>query len=418
MGRLTRNNCSSIKIKATGGNIVEKNGNWVARGGARGGKSGARGGASGARGGSSGARGGSSGARGGARGGKITRERSPIEDDEPMKKIVVSSPSKLNIKIATGTKDETESGSENDEEFVNRSNSSLDHFELTDGNNKKANFKEIKLNEQIRVNEKENKDEDDGMLIMKQVSNQYATSFAQNSSKINESNTDQEIKKKLLELQDTLKGQIDELKLLKSQQQQRGMFYSPQMGFQNQYVYQPAFNQYPLQAVDNNNYNNNNHFRNPHLPPYHQNPPTYQQFQHAPGANNHQHNDERPHLNNDQHNDERPHLNNKDKINLNTALEQKIRKESDLACSDHNFAVRLMLVFFTANELRVDNLNVYGKTMRGNKDEKVSLDPERVGFIKERVYNRLNGDEKFKKTIWNGCISAMNKKIGEIRSRK
>jgi hypothetical protein len=56
-----------------------------------------------------------------------------------------------------------------------------------------------------------------------------------------------------------------------------------------------------------------------------------------------------------------------------------------------------MRVFFKDDELRVENLNVYGKTMRGTYDEKVSLDPERVGFIKERVLNRLNGDEKFKK---------------------
>jgi hypothetical protein len=58
-----------------------------------------------------------------------------------------------------------------------------------------------------------------------------------------------------------------------------------------------------------------------------------------------------------------------------------------------------MRVFFKDDELRVENLNVYGKTMRGTYDIKVSLDPERVGFIKERVLNRLNGDEKFKKTI-------------------
>ena len=50
-----------------------------------------------------------------------------------------------------------------------------------------------------------------------------------------------------------------------------------------------------------------------------------------------------------------------------------------------------MLVYFKDDELRVDNLNVYGKIMRSNKDEKVSLDPERVGFMKERVLNRLNG---------------------------
>jgi hypothetical protein len=226
---------------------------------------------------------------------------------------------------------------------------------------------------------------------MKKISQQYATSYSQNSYKRYESvMNDEHIKQKLLELQSTLKTQIDELKLLKSQQQQPGMFFSPQMGFQNQnhYVFQPAINQYPLQAVDNNN-----HFANP---------PAYQ---HAPSANNHQHNDERPHPNNNK------------RINENITLEQKIRKESELACSDSNFAVRLMRVFFKDDELRVENLNVYGQTMRGTYDEKVSLDPERVGFIKERVLNRWNGDEKLKKTISSGCVSAMNKKIRELRSK-
>lgn len=97
------------------------------------------------------------------------------------KKIVVSNPSKLNIKIATGTNDETESENENDEKISKSSNSSLEHIELTDDNNQKANFKEIKLNENNRKNEKENRDDDDGMSIMKKISQQYATSYSQNS---------------------------------------------------------------------------------------------------------------------------------------------------------------------------------------------------------------------------------------------
>jgi hypothetical protein len=108
-----------------------------------------------------------------------------------------------------------------------------EHIELTDDNNQKANFKEIKLNENNRKNEKENKDDDDGMSIMKKISQQYATLYSQNSYKRYESvMNDENIKQKLLELQSTLKTQIDELKLLKSQQQEPGMFFSPQMGFQ------------------------------------------------------------------------------------------------------------------------------------------------------------------------------------------
>ena len=71
-----------IKRKATGVNN-ENNSNLVGRGG-RGARGSARGG---------------EGSRGGANAGKRPSERSTIsEDDEPMKKIAVSTPSKLNIK--------------------------------------------------------------------------------------------------------------------------------------------------------------------------------------------------------------------------------------------------------------------------------------------------------------------------------
>jgi hypothetical protein len=88
-----------IKRKATGGNNDENNGNLVGRGGR--GARGAAGGGRGARGGASGGR----GSRDGANSGKRPSERSPIsEDDLSMKKKALSSPSKLNIKIASGTK--------------------------------------------------------------------------------------------------------------------------------------------------------------------------------------------------------------------------------------------------------------------------------------------------------------------------
>ena len=98
-------------------------------------------------------------------------------------------------------------------------------------------------------------------------------------------------------------------------------------------------------------------------------------------------------------------------------LEKKIRVASELACSDTNFAVKLMEVFFDANELTLPNLNVSGKQFNGSTDPKVGLDPERVDAIKTRVYNRLNGDEKSKRTMWNACIGAMNKKLCQLRSK-
>ncbi len=105
-----------IKRKATVGNN-ENNSNLVGRGGraARGGASDAIAAARGGRGAARGGARGGNGSRGGANASKRPSERSTIsDDDKPMKKIVVSSPSKLNIKIATGTNDETESENEND----------------------------------------------------------------------------------------------------------------------------------------------------------------------------------------------------------------------------------------------------------------------------------------------------------------
>ena len=72
-----------------------------------------------------------------------------------------------------------------------------------------------------------------------------------------------------------------------------------------------------------------------------------------------------------------------------------------------------MLVYFKDDELRDDNLNVYGIKMRGNKDEKVSLDPERVGFIKERVLNRQNGYEKLKKQFGMVVFLLWTRKLGK-----
>ena len=95
----------------------------------------------------------------------------------------------------------------------------------------------------------------------------------------------------------------------------------------------------------------------------------------------------------------------------------KVRIASQTSCSDKNFAVKLLQLYFTKEELSIDELNVNGKNMRGQKVNKIALDQTKVEFIKERVMNRVNGDEKIKKIIWNQCVSAMNKKIREIKCK-
>ncbi len=139
----------------------------------------------------------------------------------------------MNIKISKGTKEVSSSENESpEEEFLNMSNYSLDHFEIND-DNKKANFNDIKLNEANRKKEQENKDMDDEIIVMKQLSSQYANTYANAYKSDDSMQYGKEIKKRLFELQEELKGQIEEIKQLKSQQQPRGLFYLPQTGFQN-----------------------------------------------------------------------------------------------------------------------------------------------------------------------------------------
>ncbi len=73
-------------------------------------------------------------------------------------------------------------------------------------------------------------------------------------------------------------------------------------------------------------------------------------------------------------------------------LQKKIRVASELAFSDKYFAVKLLLIFFTNDELCVHNLYVYGKNMRGNNEQKVALDDIRLGCNKECA---ISGDIKF-----------------------
>lgn len=105
---------------------------------------------------------------------------------------------------------------------------------------------------------------------------------------------------------------------------------------------------------------------------------------------------------------------------LDDDLEKRIQAASEMACSDANYSVKLLEIFFKNDELNKPNLNVYGKHFKGSDIDKIALalDEKRVALIKERVMKKVNGDNKLKKTVWTSCVSAMNKKLGQIRAKR
>jgi hypothetical protein len=58
--------------------------------------------------------------------------------------------------------------------------------------------------------------------------------------------------------------------------------------------------------------------------------------------------------------------------------EKKILIASQRACSNQNFAVQLMEIFFNEDELTIPNLNVRGQKHKGSNEDKVGLDAEKL----------------------------------------
>ena len=381
----------------------------------RGGRGGSRGGRGGSRGGIGGSRGGRGGSRSG-RGVNISledsrRERSPessdeiqstikkrrtdeaviINDDDDDDLIEILNESKLNIQIASGTLD-LDSDYKKDSR-KNSDNVSLDDFELPD-NNETADLKNVKSNERKRQKENISRElSDDNLSNFTEISEKIAKSYADN---FNKNNKELFYEREMKKLEEQIKEQNEQLKQLRTQFGFSNQFnypFQPQYN-QFQYPFQPQYNQfqYPLQQINNK--------------------PSFQQLNVQPVQPVQQ-----PVL---QVNVQQPiqqvnvHNNTDESY---SSLEKKIRVASESACSDKNFAVKLLQIFFTNDELCVPNLNVYGKNMRGNNEQKVALDDVRVESIKERVMNRVNGDIKFKKMVWDQCVSAMNKKIKEIKDK-
>jgi hypothetical protein len=74
--------------------------------------------------------------------------------------------------------------------------------------------------------------------------------------------------------------------------------------------------------------------------------------------------------------------------------------------------------FLIEDELTIPNLNVRGKKHKGSNEEKVGLVAEKLELIKDRVMKRVRGNDKNNRTVWNGCVSAMNKKLIQLRLKK
>ena len=78
-----------------------------------------------------------------------------------------------------------------------------------------------------------------------------------------------------------------------------------------------------------------------------------------------------------------------------------------------NFAKRLMLYFFDETELaQCDSL--YGKQRFSSDFAKQSLDPYRVGLIRQIVEENATPS----KTLWNECINTLNAELRKIKLRQ
>ena len=63
---------------------------------------------------------------------------------------------------------------------------------------------------------------------------------------------------------------------------------------------------------------------------------------------------------------------------------KKTRTASETACSDANYAVKLLELFFKKEELQEPN--VYGKQFKGVQNNKNALDEQKVALI---IYYKL-----------------------------
>ena len=273
---------------------------------------------------------------------------------------------------------------------------------------KKVNLAEVRAKEKARQKENEDPSTNDfDVKKMHEISRQYANNFAKN---LDSSNQYEYYQERIRQLEEQLKDHNKKLNSQKSPSIQQPLSIHPSFGFQQP----PSIQQQPFgfqqppnfpspYGVHQNSYGANQHlFGYPFLnfqhhgynnQPYHFAPPLVDQVQQPINSETEENKAE----------------------NLDDDLEKRIRGASEMACSDANFSVKLLEIFFKKEELNQPNLNVYGKQFKGSDNHKIALDEKRVALIKDRVLQKVNGDCKYKKIVWTSCVSAMNKKLGQLR---
>ena len=102
-------------------------------------------------------------------------------------------------------------------------------------------------------------------------------------------------------------------------------------------------------------------------------------------------------------------------------LRSCLLKIADCSGSMKNHATLLMLFYFKPEELKKENVNARGRTMRGEKEEKEALDSQRMKIIFDTIrkaYANSSTAAVFKiSPEWAACIKAMNAKLNFLRNR-
>lgn len=95
---------------------------------------------------------------------------------------------------------------------------------------------------------------------------------------------------------------------------------------------------------------------------------------------------------------------------------EKMLQMADTASSVPNLATKLLLEFFSEEEL-IGDVNVRGISINGCNPKK-PLDPKRIDIIKKFCLDQVENGSEEKETVWKACINAMNKKIHSINLYK
>ena len=81
-----------------------------------------------------------------------------------------------------------------------------------------------------------------------------------------------------------------------------------------------------------------------------------------------------------------------------------------------SFPKALFFHFFTIDELKQPNTNVYGRVQRGESAVKVPLNPEYVNKIEKIVKAYTDGDQKAKNLAWKTAVTSVNQHMAYLRT--